>query len=128
MKYAVIKSGSKQYRVSEGEEVVVDRILSGKTGDKYDFRDVLLIKDGDNVAIGNPNVTDGSVRGKIIEELKGDKIDVYKFKAKVRYRRHTGFRSHLSKILIETISLGKPAKTTSAVKPVSNPKAKKVVS
>jgi large subunit ribosomal protein L21 len=101
MKYAVIKTGGKQYRVSEGDVIEVDRLATD--GDKVVFEDVLLKVTDAGIKIGSPTVKGEKVEGKLVEQLKGDKIRVSKFKSKVRYRRVTGFRASLSKILIEKI-------------------------
>ena len=98
-KYAVIRLSSKQYKVTQGEEILVDLIKAKKPK-----VDVLLVADGDKVKIGNPTLSESLVKVKIIEdEVKGKKLHVYKFKAKSRYRRKMGFRPRHSKILIEKI-------------------------
>ena len=102
MKYAIVTSGGKQYRVSEGETVVVDQ-LPVAVDSVYEFPEVLLFVDGD-VQVGKPSLTDVTVSGKVIEHTKGEKIRVSKFKAKAKYRRTTGFRAALTKIQIEHIS------------------------
>lgn len=100
--YAVIKASGKQYRVTEGEVVNIDKI-EGKEGDKIDFPEVLLVVDGEKVQIGQPTVTSVKVTAKILAQFKGEKIRVARFKAKVRYRRVKGFRPLLTKVQIEKI-------------------------
>ena len=102
MKYAVISSGNKQYKVSEGDVIIVDR-LTTKAGDAYEFPQVLLVVDGDTRKLGTPVLTDVIVAGKIVEDIRGPKIRVAKFKAKAKYRRVTGFRAAQTKIQIEKI-------------------------
>jgi len=99
MKYAVIKTGGKQYRASEGEEFEIEK-LEGKEGDKIDFDEVLLVVDGEKVEIGAPKVEGAKVLAEIVEQKKGEKIRVAKFKAKSRYRRVQGHRQLLTKIRI----------------------------
>lgn len=106
MKYAVIQTGGKQYKTQEGDKILVDR-LKMKPNEHIDFPQVLLVRTDDNIIIGDPIVKEGKVIGKVLEEVKGEKITIAKFKAKVRYRRKTGFRSLLSQVLIEKISTGK---------------------
>ena len=106
MKYAVIKTGGKQYRVSEGDVIEVDRIAD-KNG-KVSFEEVLLLVNDGKVKLGKPTISGESVEGKLLENIRGEKIRVSKYKAKVRYRRTTGFRAELSKVQIEKI--GKAAK------------------
>jgi len=110
MKYAVIKTGGKQYRVSEGDTIEVER-LALKPSEEVKFENVLLVA-GDSLQIGNPYVGGAIVRAKVLENTRGEKIKVSKFKAKVRYRKSVGHRQDLSKILIEKIDTGpeKPSK------------------
>lgn len=123
MKYAVVKSGGKQYKVIEGKEILVDK-LDVKTGESYQFPEVLLVRTEKEVFVGSPFVSGYSVIGKIISEEKGEKIRVSKFKAKVRYRRTIGFRPIFSKILVEKIAfdhevtevVGKEVKKESQIK------------
>ena len=104
MKYAVVNTGSKQYKVSEGDVVLLDRLTDVKANDSYDFPQVLLFVDGDTREVGVPNLANVTVTGKVLEEVRGPKIRVAKFKAKARYRRATGFRAALTKVQIEKIS------------------------
>ncbi len=105
MEYAIIKAGGKQYRVSAGDTLEIDR-LDGDKDKSVSFDDVLLWVSGADVKIGKPVLSGVKVTGKILEQTKGDKIRVSKFKAKARYRRTTGFRAYLSKVLIEKIEGG----------------------
>lgn len=100
MKYVVIKYQGHQYKVAEGQEILIDKLL-----DKSE-PEVLLFVDEGKTKIGKPVLKDVKVKVKILSELeKGEKIDIYKFKAKSRYRRHTGFRPQYTKLLIEKISI-----------------------
>jgi len=105
MKYAVIKSGGKQYKVSEGEEILLDKLPLSK-GETYVFPEVLLVRDGEKITVGSPFVTDAKVAGKVLDQVKGDKVTIVKFKAKVHYRRRLGFRPLYTKVVIEKISIG----------------------
>ncbi|HYK08939.1 MAG TPA: 50S ribosomal protein L21 [Candidatus Eisenbacteria bacterium] len=106
MKYAVITSGGKQYRVSEGDTVVVEK-LGLSADDSYTFPEVLLFVDGDKKEVGTPAVKGVVVSGKVVGEKKTRKVRVAKFKAKAKYRRVTGHRSVMTHVRIETISAGK---------------------
>ena len=108
MEYAVIRTGGKQYKVSSGDVLEVDKIKDA--GKSLVFEDVLLLVNEDKVNLGKPTVKGAKVSAKLLEQTKGDKIRVMKFKAKSRYRRTTGFRAQLSKIQIEKIDFG--AKST----------------
>ena len=109
--YAVIKTGGKQYKVSEGEILEIDKI-EGKADQKIDFSDVLLVADGDKVEIGQPMVPEAKVTAKIIDQVQGEKIRVARFKSKVRYRKVKGFRAQLTKVQIEKIETSKAQKTS----------------
>lgn len=115
MRYAVIKSGGKQYRVLEGKEVLLDR-LNIKEGASITFPEVLLVRNEEEVIVGNPLVKEAIVRGMVKGETKGEKIRVSKFKAKVRYRRTIGFRPQYTKVLIEKISFSKDAVSNLKIK------------
>ncbi len=106
MSYAVIKSGGKQHTVRANESFITDK-LSGKAGDKITFDEVLLYVDGDNAKLGMPFVSGVTVEGRIVEQTRGEKIRVAKFKAKSRYRKVRGFRAELTEVMIESIKANK---------------------
>ena len=100
-KYAVIRIQGHQYKVFEREEILVDKISD--TG-KID-PEVLLFVDGTTVKVGKPTLSDVKIKIKVLTEVeKGKKIDVLKYKAKSRYRKHIGFRPKYTRLLIEKIS------------------------
>ncbi len=100
MKYAVLRVNGKQYKAREGEEILVDKMLDLKAEPE-----VLMIVDEDKVSVGTPILTDTKVVTKVVEpEVKGIKVDVLKYKAKSRYRKHTGFRAVYTKLLVEKIA------------------------
>lgn len=100
MKYAVLRIGSRQYRLCEGQEALVDKL------DKEPNFDVLLVSDGKKVVVGTPLVKDAKVKIKVItQEEKGEKLDILRYKAKSRYRKHIGFRPVFSRVLLEKITL-----------------------
>ena len=105
-KFAVIKIGSSQRKIAEGDEIEVDKI-EGKKGKALLFDQVLLLVDGPKVNIGQPLVKSAQVKAKILEQFKGKKIRVATYKAKSRYRRVKGFRPQLTKIKIEKITTSK---------------------
>lgn len=99
-KFAVIRIGGKQYRVTEGQEILVDKLADVKKL----APEVLLFVDGDKVEVGTPVLTKVKVTVKVLVELeKGEKIDIFKYKAKSRERRHIGFRAQHTRLLIEKI-------------------------
>lgn len=97
--YAVVKTGGKQYRVRPGEMIRVER-LAVEPGDAVDLDQVLLITDGADVRVGNPVVTGATVRARVIGHERGDKVIVFKYKSKVRYRRKQGHRQNYTKLAI----------------------------
>jgi large subunit ribosomal protein L21 len=100
MKYAVIKIANRQYKVCEGDELLVSKI--GKSDVKAD---TLLFVDEKTVKIGKPDLGTNKVSLKVVEEsLKGKKVSVLKYKAKSRYRKKIGFRPRLTKLLVTKIS------------------------
>lgn len=100
-KYVVIRLAGKQYKVSEGMEFLVDKLLDTKKVEP----EVLLFAEGKDVRVGKPTLTDLKIKLKVITELeKGEKLEIYKFKAKSRYRKHTGFRPQYTRLLVEKIA------------------------
>lgn len=100
--FAIVRIGNKQYKVAPKDVVVVDKI-DGKAGDTVKFDGVLLVNDK-KVEVGTPTVKGYVVTAKIIGHEQGEKIAVRRFKHKVRYRRHTGFRSQLTRIEVAGIA------------------------
>ncbi len=100
--YAIIKTGGKQYKVAEGDEVIVEK-LEVEEGDEVTFEEVLTIVDGENVKIGQPLVSGAKVSGKVVKNGKGPKIRIFKFKHKTNYRRRQGHRQPFTKVKIEKI-------------------------
>ena len=103
--YAIIRSGGKQYRVSPGQRLKLER-LDGAAGDRITFSDVLLVSGGGEVAVGAPTVDSASVSGEILEQGRGAKITVFKYKNKTRYRRLRGHRQLHTAVLVDEVSLG----------------------
>ncbi len=102
--YAVIKTGGKQYRVSPGDRLMVEK-LPGEAGDKVVFDRVLLVVDNDNVHIGRPLVEGAKVEATIVRQTRGRKVIVFKYKPKNRYRRKKGHRQYYTEVLVDRIAL-----------------------
>lgn len=118
MKYAIFETNGKQFQGVEGKTLTVNAFL-GEKDTPIVFDHVLFFTDGDKTEIGCPYIKGAVIEGKIIKSGKGKKIDIQKFKAKVRYRRHTGFRPLETTIQIEKIKIKEEEtkkKTLSAVK------------
>ncbi len=104
--YAVIRTGGKQYRVSPGQRLAVER-LDGVDGDEITFDDVLLVRDDVGaVAVGAPIVEGASVTAEIAAQRRAKKILVFKYKNKTRYRKLRGHRQQLTDLRISQIALG----------------------
>ena len=104
--YAVIMSGGKQYRVSEGDLVRLEE-LGVDSGTEVEFKDVLLVKTDEQTYIGKPLVEGATVKGVVEERGQGDKVLVFKYKKKKQYRRTRGHRQHFSAVRIQGIQLAK---------------------
>jgi len=102
-KFAVVKIGGHQYKVTEGEEIEVSKI-EGEKGRVLNLEEALLLVDGEKVKIGQPQVKGAKVEVEIIGQKRGEKIRVAKYKAKTGYRRVRGFRPFLTKLRIKNIS------------------------
>ncbi len=103
MKNAVIVTGGKQYRVSEGDVIFVEK-LNEEVGTSFQFDKVLAVIDGDNVVFGKPYVDGATVSANLVKTGKSKKIRVYKMKPKKGYRRTQGHRQPYSKVQIESIN------------------------
>src|SRR5262245_56158861 len=99
--YAVIQTGGKQYRVEPGQTVVVEK-LSGDPGQHVTFDDVLLVSSGDggSVSIGKPRVANAVVKGEIVEQGRGEKLVVFKFRLRKNYVRKNGHRQDYTAVKI----------------------------
>ena len=121
MDFTVIKTAGKQYLVGVGDQIEIAADM-GKVGDKITFSEVLLQSIGDKVQIGTPLISGAVVSGEVIFSGKDKKIDVFKFKAKSRYRRKMGFRAKLTKVKILALT----AKTKEKVEVAKKKPTKKI--
>ena len=100
-KYAVVRIGGKQYKAQEGKELLVDKIVDLAKIEP----EVLLLVDDKKVKVGKPVLADVKVKIKVVTEIeKGEKLEIYKFKSKSRYRKHIGFRPQHTRLLVEKIA------------------------
>jgi large subunit ribosomal protein L21 len=113
--YAIVRSGGKQYRVEVGSKIDVEK-LTATEGDKVELADVLLLADGAEVTAGNPTVAGAKVTAQVLEQGRGPKAVIFKYKAKVRYRRRTGHRQPCTRLAIEEI-VAPGAESAETVKP-----------
>ncbi len=118
--YAIIETGGKQYKVTPGQVIDVDH-LKVASGDSVELGRVLLIGDGDKVTVGTPTVEGAKVIATSQGEAKGDKIVVFRYKAKARERNKTGHRQLYTRLLIDKIV--EPG--AEAVEPPKKPRRRK---
>ena len=102
MKYAVIRTGGKQYRVSEGDVVKIEK-LTGEVGEKVTLPDVLFVGGNDDVKIGSPLVANAKVTGEIVGQIRAKKILVFKKKRRKSYSRQRGHRQYQTALKITAI-------------------------
>lgn len=102
MDFAVIRTGGKQYKVSAGDKLKVEK-LAGAAGDAVTFDKVLLASRGEDVAIGAPLVDGASVEGKIVRQARDRKKIIFKYKSKTRQRRIKGHRQHFTEVEITKV-------------------------
>ena len=102
MAYAIIRSGGKQYRVSPGDTVVMEK-LEAASGEKVKFSDVVLLVDGGTVTTGDPAVAGAIVEGEVIEQFKDQKVIAFKYKRRKGYHRTIGHRRQLTRVKIRSI-------------------------
>lgn len=100
--YAIIKDGSRQFKVSKGAEVEFDR-KSLKAGDKVEFTDVLLLHDGEKLSIGSPTVKGARVVGEVLSEAHGPKLRVFKFRRREGWKNTVGHKQKYSLVRITDI-------------------------
>lgn len=101
MKYAIVRSGSKQIRAEEGKLITVD-LLPKNAGDSVEL-DVLLVAEGQNVKVGAPTVAGAKVQATVVEHFRGKKIRVFKYKPKERQRKSQGHRQEYTRLKVEKI-------------------------
>lgn len=99
--YAVIVSGGKQYRVSQGDVIYVEK-LDQEVDSKVNF-DVLMLGSEDSVEVGTPTLAGAKVEGKVLGQVKGEKIIIFKYKSKKNYHRRAGHRQAYTKVEITSI-------------------------
>ena len=102
--YAVVKSGGKEYRVSKGDLIRIER-LGGKPGDQVLLKEVLMVSGEGESQFGTPNLAHAVVTGRIVQEAKGEKVFTYKMKRRKNYRRMKGHRQTYTYLRVEDISL-----------------------
>jgi large subunit ribosomal protein L21 len=103
--YAVIKTGGKQYRVSEGQTLRVEK-LDAEAGANVEFDQVLMVADGDSVKVGTPLVSGGKVIAEVTNQGRGDKVKIVKFRRRKHHRKQAGHRQYFTEVKITGIQAG----------------------
>lgn len=101
--YAIVNINGIQTKVAPDEVLSVAR-LDGKPGDKLTFDQVLLVSDGEKIAVGQPYLKGASLTAELVEHLRGPKLQIFKFKRRRDYRRRRGHRDELTRIRVSAIS------------------------
>ena len=104
--YAVVKTGGKEYRVSKGDLIRVEK-LEGTTGDQVTLKEVMMVSDeGQGNAVGTPYVANAVIKAEIVQETKGKKVLTYKMKKRKNYRRFKGHRQTYTYLRVNDIQYG----------------------
>ena len=102
-KYAIVETGGKQYKVAPGDTIRVET-LPADVGDRVELTEVLLVSDDGDVSVGSPTLPDRKVDAEVVGVGRADKIIVFKYKAKTRYRRRNGHRQPYTDLKILDIA------------------------
>ncbi|MDO5737692.1 MAG: 50S ribosomal protein L21 [Eubacteriales bacterium] len=102
--YAIVETGGKQYRVSEGDEIFVEK-LAAEEGDKIQLEKVLAVGEADKLRIGTPYVEGSSVECEVLKQGRGKKITVFKYKPKKNYRKKQGHRQPYTKLKVTSLKV-----------------------
>ena len=103
--YAIIETGGKQYKIAEKDKLNVEK-LDAKAGDSLDLDKVLFVADGDNLSFGAPTVDGAKVTVKVLGQIRGTKIKVFKKKRRKGYHKTQGHRQSLTQLSVEKILVG----------------------
>ncbi|MGQ9887906.1 MAG: 50S ribosomal protein L21 [Aggregatilineales bacterium] len=102
--YAIIRTGNRQYRAEVGKTLDVER-LPYNVNDTFEITDVLLVGNGDNTVIGQPNVEGAAVKVTVTDQFRGEKIVVFKYRQRTNYRRKRGHRQYYTRLRVDDITL-----------------------
>ena len=103
--YAVVKTGGKQYRVSQGDRLKVETIQA-EAGEEVSLGEILLVGSGDSVTVGSPTVANASISAKVLSHGRGDKIKIIKFRRRKHHRKQAGHRQNYTELEITGINAG----------------------
>ena len=123
MSYAVIKNGGKQYKVSSGDIILIEKNIA-KKGSEIKFDDVIMLGEGENIKTETAELAKANVIGEVLEQTRGPKLTIFKKKRRQNYRRKKGHRQNLTLVRIKSIDL--KASNTKTTKQVSKPAKSKL--
>jgi large subunit ribosomal protein L21 len=103
--YAIVKCGGRQYRAEEGHSFAVEK-LPYEVGEEIELSDVLLLADDEDISIGQPAVEGASVKATVVEQYRGKKIFVWKYRPRKRYRNRRGHRQSYTRLRVDEIVPG----------------------
>ena len=109
--FAVIRAGGKQYKVAEGDVIQIEKIDDSGS---VEFEPILVVEDGGRTRSASDDLSGAKVTAEVVGPARGPKVDIYKFRNKTRYRRHTGHRQHYTEIRISGIKLPGSSKKSTA--------------
>jgi large subunit ribosomal protein L21 len=102
--YAIVRTGGHQYKVAVGDQLNVEK-LPVEAGEQVELNEVLMVSSDDQVTVGDPLVAGARVTATVVDQHRGEKIIVFKYKPKKRYRRKMGHRQDLTRLSINAITL-----------------------
>jgi large subunit ribosomal protein L21 len=105
----VIRAGGKQYKVAEGDVIQIEKIDDSGS---VEFEPILVVEDGGRTRSASGDLSGSKVTAEVVGPARGPKVDIYKFRNKTRYRRHTGHRQHYTEIRISGITVPGAKKST----------------
>lgn len=102
--YAIMRTGGRQYRVEEGRYLDVEKLPCDE-GEQIEIDDILLISDGEDTVIGQPNVEGAKIKATVMKQWRDKKVVVYKYNQRTNYRRRKSHRHHYTRLMIDEISV-----------------------
>lgn len=108
--YAIVRIGGRQYQAEVGKTLVVEK-LPNPVGDEVQFDEVLFLNEDGKITVGQPLVSGASVKAEVVQQFRGKKIIVFKYKPKERYRRKQGHRQSYTRLLVSSITTGQARKS-----------------
>jgi len=103
--YAIFRTGGRQFRAEVGQTIDVERLPERAIGDSFTISDVLLVSNGDSTVVGQPIVEGASVNVTVVDQFRGDKVIVFKYRQRTNYRRMRGHRQYHTRLQIDAINV-----------------------